>query len=704
VAQDRGRKGRGSGRRPQGALEETLQVRVRRKNPLIERKVTDNEQFDTTLAVFDTPGETAPRPKSPSGRKSKAGARGSIRPERERAANERKRVQPLFDDDSSETTQEFGDIQEALRREAERQKELEETPRKRRTRPRSPTGKKRARPPSPRRSVSGPHFDEDATEIADHPPLSPLVEIPDPAEVKRASPESTNDARGRAGADETDGLQPIDPLPGDKTPATGSPPASLSATMPEPPRLESGESALLDRGPRGGASGARTIPARKLEPKPLAAEVAGAVPRHLLGKWGTDAVGAAAQRANIARLDESLPQARSAALKMLRSELSREEIASLETALAGSHDERGVEPSLSPKRSLEHLINETAYNELTIEERARLLKAIAVEPRDISTTKAAIAILKTSVIKRLRLDEREKLFALFVALTSETRALLARLAARPLRGRSAMEDRDFKDVGLVTNLAELAMGAAIPAEMENAGVKRARVLTLVLSSIAHPERLPFEEGSDGVLSMLEFALADGAPAELLRLWRELIGQHMCAELAGQNEIDLGDRVRGPGGVTFSSRDTPLRVALDQLAVLAHPRKSYEGTGFMMPGGHGVDADVISRALSFVYGMSFTVAAGAPTAMRHLLRIETEPYRVPPIFVTLLYERGERVFIFDHIDASKVYLRAPHGRSTKRAGAQRSDPTRIVEDADAGIDSVTREELEKLVGVALIPRR
>ena len=84
------------------------------------------------------------------------------------------------------------------------------------------------------------------------------------------------------------------------------------------------------------------------------------------------------QRANIDRLDGSLPQARSPALKMLRAELSSEEIASLEVALDGDYDERGVEAALSPKRSLEHLINEPSYNELSLRERAKIMKSIAI--------------------------------------------------------------------------------------------------------------------------------------------------------------------------------------------------------------------------------------------------------------------------------------------------------------------------------------
>ncbi|MCK6549219.1 hypothetical protein L6R52_25475, partial [Myxococcota bacterium] len=428
-----------------------------------------------------------------------------------------------------------------------------------------------------------------------------------------------------------------------------------------------------------------------------------AVPRELLGKWGTDAVGAAHQRAHIARIDDALPDVRSPLLKALRSELAPDAIAALDRCLAGDFDEQRTEPSLSPKRSLEHLINEHAYNDLTLGERARVLAAIAPDPRDIATIKSAIAILKTGVARRLKVDERQQLFDVFAALEAETRALLARTAARALRGRSVLEDRDLGDTSLVTHLHGLLMPGSVSADVERLGMRRARVLVLLLGSLANPERLPFEEGGDGVLGMFEYALADCSPAELVRLWSCLVGPQMSVELAGEGQLELGARIRADQSLAFSSRETPLRVGLELLVALAHPRGRADRGGFVMPGGHGVDADVVARALGCLYGVGFTVAAGAPSALRHLERASREPQRVPPVFITLLYDRGERLFLFDHFDEDGVVLRAPHGRSTKRRGNERSDPPRVVEDPDLGLDRISVETLKRSIGVALVPR-
>lgn len=622
-----------------------MQVRVRRKNPLIDRPITDQGREVETRASPEVPEEAPPEkakrppraeppepepepprptraPKVPrrveAPRAPKASRPGAAPRSNPRAAPASPVViaratvpssLPRFgqEDEDTNTTQELELVEGGLRR-------------RRRTRSRSPV-------PVPVASL----LDEDRTELAT--PRAPV-------------------ATGRS---------------------------------PSPKRSRAGE------------------PTREVPRATVRREVEGAVPRELLGKWGTDAIGAEAQRAHVERLAEDMSSVDSPALRVLRGELAPDELACLGRALAGELDQPRLEASLSPKRSLEHLINENAFNELSASERARILKAIAVEPRDIATIKSAIAILKTGVAKRLRSDERDMLLRVFLGLDSEARALLARLAARPLRGLSALEDRDLEDTSLVVHLHTLVVDRPLARDVESRGIERARVLALLIGSIANPERLPFEEGGDGVLGMFEYGLADCSPAELARIWTQLAMGEMVAELAGEERLDLGARVRGDPSFTFTARDTPLRVGLEQVVALAHPRGGADREAFVMPGGHGVDADVVSRALSMIYGTGFTVAAGAPTAMRHLSRVPRDPQRAPPVFVTLLYDRGERLFLFDHFDDDGVLLRAPHGRSTKRRGAQRVDPLRTVEDPELGLDRVSREELEALIGVALVPR-
>ena len=226
---------------------------------------------------------------------------------------------------------------------------------------------------------------------------------------------------------------------------------------------------------------------------------------------------------------------------------------------------------------------------------------------------------------------------------------------------------------------------------------------MLLSSIANPERLAFEEGADGVLSIIEFALADSSPAELARLWIGLVGGEMRARLSGEAELDLGAKLRANPSLRFNMRETPMRLGLELLSAHGNPRRGGDRSAFVMPSGHGVDADVISRSLSLLYSVGFTVAAGAATALRHLDRTKNESQRVPPVFVTMLYERGERVFLFDRIDGGDLLVRAPHGRSSKRKGAQRVDPARVVEDPDSGLDRLTRSSVEESIGVALVPR-
>lgn len=579
-----------------------MQVRVRRKNPLIERLASELPIAGHTHAAETLTPEPAPPLVAPS----------------------------MYDEDeSSETTQEF-DLRD---REA-----LVDTLRPKK-RARSSNKKVRAREVSPPALVAPPvrlppgYNDEDETQIADEmPSLGPIVD-PAPRVIIRDD---------------------------------------LAGPSKKPVRIPT-------------------------------VDQAGVVPRGLLGKWGTKAVGAAARKANTEKKADAMVHVAHPLLKPVRSELSRDHLASLERILSGELDERGIDATLSPKRSLEHLINEPGFNELALNERALLLSAIAYEPRDIATTKSAIALMKSGVARRMKMREREQLFGAFVAFNSECRALLARLSARPLRSRSALEDRDFEDAALVSHLHTIARELKVALPITRAGFRADQVATLVLSSIANPERLAFEEGADGVLSILEFGLADGSPAELVRLWIELLRGDMNARLAGEGEIDLGAKLRSHPELRFSVRETPIRVGLELLSGLANPRRGGDRSAFIMPGGHGVDADVISRSLALLYSVGFTVAAGAPTALRHLERTSSDQQRVPPVFVTMLYDRGERMFVFDRLDGGDILVRAPHGRSSKRKGAQRVDPPRVVEDADAGLDRLAREHLDESLGVALVPR-
>lgn len=590
---ERTRKGKSGKKRSPAVFEETMQVRVRRKNPLIERLASD-----LPIAGHTHAAETlTPSPA------------------------------PLYEDEeSSETTQEF-EIQD---REA-----LADTLRPKK---RARSSNKKAARPAPVRLPPG-YNDEDETQIAD--------EMPSLA-----------------------GLQALGPI--------------------------------VDPAPRVIIRDDLASPSKKAVRIPTV-DQAGVVPRGLLGKWGTKAVGAAARKANTEKKADAMVHVAHPLLKPVRSELSRDHLASLERILSGELDERGVDATLSPKRSLEHLINEPGFNELVLSERALLLSAIAHEPRDIATTKSAIALMKSGVARRMKSRERDQLFGAFVAFSSECRALLARLSARPLRSKSALEDRDFEDAALVSHLYTIARELKVALPITRAGFRADQVATLVLSSIANPERLAFEEGADGVLSIMEFGLADCTPAELVRLWIELLRGEMTARLAGEGEIDLGAKLRSHPELRFSVRETPIRVGLELLSGLANPRRGGDRSAFIMPGGHGVDADVISRSLALLYSVGFTVAAGAPTALRHLERTSSDQHRVPPVFVTMLYDRGERMFVFDRLDGGDILVRAPHGRSSKRKGAQRVDPPRLVEDADLGLDRLAREHLDESLGVALVPR-
>lgn len=439
------------------------------------------------------------------------------------------------------------------------------------------------------------------------------------------------------------------------------------------------------------------ITERPVEPRKPAPN---ARPRGRMEILGTEGAAGIAARARVEQIEAKLPEVTVPALKPLRTLLTVEEVSALERTLKGEFDQRDLRSAVgSPKRALERLIHDAAFNQLTIEHRALVLRAVARDPRDVEASRSAGRILERAVLATLKPAERDALLTSLAALRPRAQALLGDLAERPLHKGSALSDRDLQDAALVSHLARLASLTALAPKLEGAGAKRDETVGMLLASLAHPEQLPLEEGNESVLGILEFALADGSPAELTRLWTAL-STDLGVELAGEGRLEIATRLKKN---RYSPRESPVRQALESLPGLAHPRGGGKAGSFMMPGGHGIDADVTGRALSLLYGVGFTVAAGSTAALRQLDRLSEDPERVPPAFVSLLYDAGERLFVFDHASHDRLFFRAPHGASSKPKGARRLNPERQVEQPDRGLESVSMENFHAQVGVALVPR-
>jgi hypothetical protein len=648
-------------KRPQ-IFEETLQVRIRAKNPLIERKPSERLDSDATVAASTDPPKSDPVVVS---QMSTDGMslyeqleHSDLTDEIERAAKDlvqaaeaAKPRSSMSLDDTKSMVIEPRHREEPKARKAPKREKARVQPTSKHDVPTDPQPKRAAveasTAPEPKRAAQ--FMDEEETLVAVGPPQRV-------GDLEQAHQHFTE-------ADE-------------HVPTLVPHGSDVPTELPD---------AVLVR---------RSVPKQKEELHDL-----GVVPKRYLGAPGTHGAGAEVHRQLVDRIERELPEVHAPQLKILRAELSGDLLRALEEILDGRHDQRSTDGSISPKRSLEHLINEKGYHALSPKERAKLLMPVAQDPRDISSIKSGIAILKTRVLERLPDHLRARLLDLFSTLDPDARATLVLLAARQLRGKSALEDRDLADVSLIERIYGLVNGEPIPELLETHGVRRERIVKIVLAALASPTKLSFEEGSAGVSSTIEFALADCSPAEYTRIWTDIVSRTCAAELAGGAKLRLEER--HTENVSFTNQITPLRIALEQLPELAQLRS--KKNDFMMTGGQGLDAELVSRALTLVYGVGYTVAAGLETAARHLERVSRDPHRVPPVLVSLLYERGERLFIFDHSADDTVFLRAPHGRSTKRAGAFRSDPTRAVVDPDAGIESVARADFEQWIGVALVPR-
>lgn len=426
-------------------------------------------------------------------------------------------------------------------------------------------------------------------------------------------------------------------------------------------------------------------------------------PRGPMEQLGTEGAGLLAQKAKVARAEAKMSVAQHAALKPYRGLLDDRALSALDRVLAGELDARDVAAQASPKRALERVVYSPELERLTLDERVAFLKAIAQQPRELEIMRATARVLERAPWPRLASGERLMIAELLGLLKPTHAQFLADVVERPLHGKSAIEDRDLADTTLLSQLLGLVRERSLAPRIEQAGLDRTQALEYVLRTIAYPFGLPLEESAEGVLAGIELGLADVTPAEYVRLWRALITGDSSASLAGDGSIDLADMLRSRPGTRLHGTETPLRLGLESLVGLAHPRTGPNRSGLMMPGGHGLDADVTARVLGHVYGVGFTVAAGATAATRHLERLRADPHRVPPAFVTLLYDGGERLFVFDRFADERAYVRAPHGDSTKPRGARRPDPLRLVEDPLRGVESVPLAELTPMLGVALVPR-
>jgi hypothetical protein len=427
-------------------------------------------------------------------------------------------------------------------------------------------------------------------------------------------------------------------------------------------------------------------------------------PKGRMEMLGTEGAGHMVKQMHLQRFEDAMPQTKTPFLKPFRSMMTDQEISAVDRALSGELDSRDLRAAAtSPKRSLERLIHSGEFQELVLEERAALLRAIANDPRDVETAKAAVRILESGALSLIRPHDRAHLFELFQRLTPRCQYLLADLAQRKVHGATALCDRDFKDDGILLHLNAMAQTKSLSPRIEAAGVEKSDAIAALLASVAHPEQLPLEEGAEAVLSVVEFALAECSPAECARLWRSLTMGDLVAELPGETAIELVPQLKIRPSMDLTRGDTPLRYGIEVLAGLAHPKSGPVRSAFVMPGGHGIDADVIARTLGFLYGVGFTVAAGSSAAARQLDRVGDDRWRVPPAFVSVLYEGGERLFVFDHLERDRIFLRAPHGSSSKPQGARRHDPDRVVEDPEVGLESMPQQEFLIQVGVALVPR-
>ena len=427
--------------------------------------------------------------------------------------------------------------------------------------------------------------------------------------------------------------------------------------------------------------------AEGLAPSPSPIAAADPIPRSRWVASGTKAAGAELRRQKILR-DAELPDIRSGALKLYTGAVSADHLHRLDAIISSDgDDDHDLGRLMSSAEPLLALLEDRAFVELPLEDRAELLTTVAENDDDLTTVKVAHTLARSGVLNRLSGLGRKHLHRIFRDLDTGDRVRLARLAARKASSGSVLVEVDARGVFLVDHLRALFDGGEIDPWWSTQGLQPKAVASLVLGTLAHPARISPEEGADGVVAALEFCLADRLPAELARLWRGLL----CGDL----RLLGGDRVDSALLRQHLSRPTPIR---DLLALL--PELLAKRSGFVTGSEQRLDPDALSAVLKPLFGAAYVAVAGAATAERRLRALDAE--RPGPAFVSMLSERDERLFVFDRFEAEHVLVRAPQGRSAKRTGNERSAPRRTVVDPEAGLDRIDLKTFQEAVGIALVP--
>ncbi len=396
-----------------------------------------------------------------------------------------------------------------------------------------------------------------------------------------------------------------------------------------------------------------------------ALDLTGVVPRAPLPGLRTGAIPAALRRQAI--LLERIFTPSTAALRGLVVALPTEQLDVLDAVLLGRHEQPRGEPSLSPKRALEHLIHEGGLERLHPDEQANLLDPSVRDPSDPSAPKAALALLRSGALFELRPVGRRQACRLFDRLDGDGRVLLARVAARRIGLRSALADTDHEGHELAGSLLALAEAGGDPAP--------------VLAPVAQPATLPAEEGPAGVQAAIAFALAERWPAEFARV---------AASLARGGAVLAG-------GAVLEGESLPEALAGLPAAVAERRRPPQ----FFGSGGESLDLDVLASALSAVFGVRYQNVSDERHAAERL--DEAGAHRRAPVMAALHVGTEERLVFVESADGDAVRVRSPRGRSRRFLAHLRWDVPRHPIDPDSGLDQVDRDPFEARLGGLLIPR-
>jgi len=302
---------------------------------------------------------------------------------------------------------------------------------------------------------------------------------------------------------------------------------------------------------------------------------------------------------------------------------------------------------------------------------------------------APASSLETSeAMQRLSAGDQQRVRDLEGALEVGGRAQLGALLERTLAdGTSALLSLDSAGRSLLDHLSELATMELAP-ELAREGIQRADLLESLLQECATPGAINQSNRATCTVTSMQYMLSLQEPSEYARLVRSLLTpEGTVSTRSGADLVRVADSIAPDSAVDRSATERLFQAAMMELAngdatysnVTDENVTSFFG---LKLGVLGLNGDQQERGLAALFGAEHPriFASDAADALASGTTL--------PMFADLSFGGGAHAVVVEKIEDGRVFIRNPWGATTDPVGSTYGDPERVLEDADARVESMT----------------